>query len=97
MRKIEWSLKAEYDYLDNIDFLQHKWTINEVHNFIDKVEEVIGLLQKENVNFKPTDYKNTYQITITKQITLYYCINQNNDIELLRFFNNYQNPERLSL
>lgn len=97
MRKTEWSLKAEYDYLDKIDFLQHKWTINEVHNFIDKVEEVIGLLQKENVNFKPTDYKNTYQITITKQITLYYCINQNNDIELLRFFNNYQNPERLSL
>lgn len=94
---IKWSLKAEQDYWDNIDFLQHRWTIHEVYNFMDKVEEVISLLQKENVNFKPTNYKNTYQVPITKQITLYYHINQNNDIELLRFFNNYQNPDKLGL
>lgn len=97
MRKINWSEKAQLDYWDNIDFLQHKWTLNEVYNFMDEVERVIGLLQKDNLDFKPTNYKNTYQIPIAKQITLYYHINENNNIELLRFFNTYQNPDKLTL
>ncbi|POR30724.1 hypothetical protein BWK58_00025 [Flavobacterium columnare] len=97
MREILWSEPAKLDYWDNIDYLQREWTLAEVYTFMDKTTEVLELLAKENLNFKPTNYKDTFQVPIVKQITLYYYINQNNDIELLRFWNNYQNPSRLTL
>ena len=64
---------------------------------MDKTTEVLNLLVKENLNFKPPNYKNTFQVPVVKQITLFYYINPNNDIELLRFWKNYQNPSRLKL
>jgi len=97
MRTINWSQTAQNDYWENIDFLLHKWTENEAVHFIEEVEQVLNILKQGKVTFKPTDYRNTYQIIIVKQITLYYHINQNNEIELLRFFNNLQNPDKLNL
>ena len=97
MRVILWSELAKLDYWDNINYLQREWTVTEVHAFMDKTTEVLNLLVKENLNFKPTNYKNTFQVPVVKQITLFYYINPNNDIELLRFWNNYQNPSRLKL
>lgn len=97
MRTIHWSQTAQNDYWDNIDFLLSKWTETEAIYFINEVEQLLDILKQDNVTFKPTGYKNTYQITVVKQITLYYHINQNNEIELLRFFNNHQNPHKLSL
>ncbi|WP_298145089.1 type II toxin-antitoxin system RelE/ParE family toxin [Flavobacterium sp.] len=97
MRSILWSEPSKFDYWDNIDYLQREWTLTEVYAFIDKTNEVLDLLAKENLTFQPTNYKDTFQVPIIKQITLYYHINQNKDIELLRFWNNYQNPSKLRL
>jgi len=97
MRNIYWSQTAQEDYWQNIDFLLNKWTETEAAHFINEVENIIDILKQGKVTFKPTGYRNTYQIMVVKQITLYYHINQNNDIELLRFFNNYQNPDKLLL
>lgn len=85
------------DYEDTIDFLQRNWSLSEVRNFINETEEVINILKKENITFKSTNYKDTFQVPITKQITLYYRIDRNKDIELLRFFNNYQNPTKIGI
>lgn len=97
MRTILWSQTAQNDYWQNIDFLLNKWTETEAAHFINEVENTIDILRKGNISFKATGYKNTYQVVIAKQITLYYHMNENNDIELLRFFNNYQNPNSLKL
>jgi hypothetical protein len=84
------------DYWENIEYLEKEWTPTEVFNFMDKVDELTDLLVKENVIFKPTAYKNTYHVPVVKQITLYYRF-ENNNIELLRFWNNYQNPSKLKM
>lgn len=97
MRNIYWSQTAQEDYWQNIEFLLNKWTETEAAHFINEVENTIDILKQGKVTFKPTGYRNTYQIVVVKQITLYYHINQNNDIELLRFFNNYQDPNTLKL
>ncbi|MHC5354844.1 type II toxin-antitoxin system RelE/ParE family toxin [Myroides sp. LJL115] len=97
MRTILWSQTAQEDYWDNINFLLNKWTENEAVHFIKEVEQVLNILKEGKVTFKPTNYKGAYQITVVKQITLYYHLNLNNDIELLRFFNNLQNPDKLNL
>lgn len=97
MRTILWSKTAQDDYWANIDFLLNKWTQSEAVHFINEVEQVLTILKEGKVTFKTTGYKDTYQITVVKQITLYYHLNLNNDIELLRFFNNLQNPDKLNL
>ena len=96
MMTIHWSEPAKFDYWNNIEYLEREWTLKEVYDFMDKTDELIDLLEKGNVTFKPTDYKNTYQIPVVKQITLYYNV-INNKIELLRFWNNYQDLAKFSL
>lgn len=94
--QIFWSEPAKNDYWSNIEYLEKEWTLVEVYNFIDKTEALIGLLKKGNINFKPTAYLNTFQVPVVTQITLYYRIN-NNTIELLRFWSNYQDLNQLIL
>lgn len=97
MNSIVWSQTAQDDYWDNIDFLLRRWTKRESIRFINAVEKTIEILKQGQVTFKPTGYKNTYQITIVKQITLYYIFIEDNKIVLLRFFNTHQNIDKLSL
>jgi plasmid stabilization system protein ParE len=96
MFTILWSVKAKTDYWNNIDYLEQFWSLKEVYNFIDIVDELADLLSKGNVQFKPTNYKNTYQVVVIKQITIYYKV-ENSEITLLRFWNNYQDLENFSL
>jgi plasmid stabilization system protein ParE len=91
-----WSPQAKKDYWQNIDYLEVEWTFQEVVNFIDKVDNVINLLLKNNIEFISTNYKNVNKGVIAKQITLYYKINSNT-IELLRFWNTYQDLENFKL
>jgi plasmid stabilization system protein ParE len=91
-----WSEPAKTDYWSNIEYLEREWSLSEVYNFIDKVDELTALLSENNVTFKPTLYKNTFQVPVVKQITLYYKI-EDNTITLLRFWNNYQDLGRFTL
>ena len=97
MKTIYWSEIAQEDYWKNIDFLERNWTEKEAILFINKVEQILKILKQNQISFKPTNYQNTYQIVVVKQITLYYHLNQNNDIVLLRFFNNFQKPDSLKI
>lgn len=96
MMAIHWSEPAKFDYWNNIEYLEREWTLKEVYDFMDKTDELIDLLEKGNVTFKPTDYKNIYQVPVVKQIILYYNV-INDKIELLRFWNNYQDLAKFSL
>jgi hypothetical protein len=97
MAQIIWTERAKFDYWSNIDYLERQWTLKEVYAFLDKVAEIMEVLAKENITFKPTKYKNTFQVPVTKQITLFYSVLQNKDIQLLSFWNTYQNPQKLEL
>ena len=91
-----WSPQAKKDYWQNIDYLEAEWTFQEVVNFINKADNVINLILKNNIEFISINYKNVNKVVITKQITLYYRINSNT-IELLRFWNTYQDLENFKL
>jgi plasmid stabilization system protein ParE len=94
MLNIIWSDNAVEDVLENIDYLEKRWTKKEVDKFSEKIDAVLEQLSRGNLNFKPSGYKNTYEVPIVKQITLYYQI-QDNDILLIRFWNNYRDPNNL--
>ncbi|QSB27223.1 type II toxin-antitoxin system RelE/ParE family toxin [Flavobacterium sp. CLA17] len=80
MVKIIWTDIAKIDYWKNIEYLESDWTLQDVYNFIEKTDHLIELL--------------TYQVSVTKQITLYYKVSEDSKIELLRFWNTYQNPKK---
>ncbi|MFN3909179.1 MAG: type II toxin-antitoxin system RelE/ParE family toxin [Flavobacterium sp.] len=96
MIKVVWSDNAKHDYWQNIDFLEKNWTYKEIENFLEKVDAVITQLEKGTVVFKPTEKKYIYQIIVVKQITLFYRLT-NQEIILLRFWNNHQNPKKFKL
>ncbi|OYT15597.1 MAG: hypothetical protein B7C24_12275 [Bacteroidetes bacterium 4572_77] len=90
-------LYAKKTYWDNIDYLLEKWTEKKASKFINIVDEYLSVLEKNPQAFPKTDYKNTRSAVITPQITLYYKIAEEENIELLWFWNNYKNPESLEL
>ena len=96
MLNIIWSEDAVEDVLENIDYLEKRWTKKEVDIFSEEIDAVLEKLSKGNLTFKPSDYKNTYEVPIVKQITLYYQV-QGNDVFLVLFWNNYQDKSKLIL
>lgn len=93
---IEWSFQAQIDYWSNIEYLKEEWSEKEVFAFIDNVDYTIKLLERNNVFFSKTQYKNVFKIVVVKQISLYYSIDKST-ISLLRFWNNYQDLSEFKL
>ncbi|ALM49804.1 hypothetical protein AMR72_13360 [Flavobacterium psychrophilum] len=93
---IYWSSLAKADYWKNIEYLEKEWSPKEVISFIKEVEYNIQLLKGNNVFFVKTGYKDVYKIVVTKQVSLFYRITDDT-IELLRFWNNYQDLTKFKL
>lgn len=94
--EINWSPQAKKDFWNNIDYLEEEWTLEVVKAFIEKVNATLFLLENDNIQFTNTHYRNVYKVVITKQISLYYR-EHNNTIQLVRFWNTYQDPNTLKL
>ncbi|OOV29294.1 hypothetical protein BXU11_05085 [Flavobacterium sp. LM5] len=97
MIAILWTNRARNDYWQNISYLEEKWTLKEVYHFMDKVEAFLDLLANGNLAFKTTNYKFVYEVPVTKHVSLFYKVASDNSIELLRFWNSYQDPEKFTL
>jgi len=95
MRKVFWNKLAESDYYQIIDYLLLNWGETSAQNFIDRVEKIESLLESGKVDFEMTNRKNIKRCVLSKQVTLFYKTYRNNSVELLRFWNNYQNKENL--
>lgn len=97
MININWTNEAIKDFEQNIEFLENRFSENEVQKFIDKALNVIDIIAKNPKAFKTTKYKKVHCVPIVNQVNLFYRITTKNNVELLRFWNNYQNPEVLDL
>lgn len=91
-----WAPQAKKDFWNNIDYLETEWSERVALSFIEKVNTTIELLKNDNVLFIKTNYKSVYKIVITKHISLYYRI-ENTNLELLRFWNTFQDTEKFKL
>ena len=97
MANIIWSDIAKQDYWDNIDYLLDKWTEKEAVGFIESVDNALRLIRQNPKMFSKAGYKNIRSVVIVSQITLFYNILDKETIELIRFWNNLQDPKRLNL
>lgn len=94
MRRIIWSPKAQKEYSKIIDYLLIEWNLTEVQKFIEQVEEISSILEKGNVDFKKTRFKNIRVAVISKQISVYYRNHSKSKVEIIRIWDNRQNPSK---
>jgi plasmid stabilization system protein ParE len=97
MRRIIWNEFARHDFYQNIDYLLKEWSEKEAQVFIDKVFDVLYIIEKGNLEFQITNRKDIRRCVITKQITLFYQIKDDQHVELLRFWNNSMDTNKLIL
>lgn len=94
--KIEWSVNAVGDYEENADYLIAKWGIKEAEEFGEEVRIVLALIALNPEMFPQVNSKEYRKAVLRKQISLYYQVKEDT-IFLIRFWNSYQNPNKLDL
>jgi plasmid stabilization system protein ParE len=95
MKTFFWTDLALKDYHENIDYLLHEWSEKEAVKFIEDVENVLFSIKTGKLEFKESNYFNIRECVVCKQITLYYRHLSSKEIEILRFWNNSKNKQRL--
>lgn len=95
--KISWTPTAIKTYFSVLKYLEEVWTKSEIQNFIDEVEKLLDQITKNPEMFKASQKKkNIRKGFITKYNTLYYRVKpRKKELELLIFWDNRQDPEKL--
>jgi len=95
VKKIIWSPLSEDDFEKILNYLESEWDMNVVVKFIDLVDALLIQIAS-NPRQYPLIHKkyNIRKCVITKHNTLYYR-NRRRHIELLRIYDNRQDPENL--
>lgn len=94
--KVIWTDDALNDYHQNIEYLLAEWSEIVATDFIEDVNATLELIKLLPEMFPLSDYESVRKAVIRKQISLYY-LTEGEKIYLLRFWNNYKNPDSLKL
>jgi plasmid stabilization system protein ParE len=94
--EVIWSDEAIGDYQQNIDYLLREWSEQVAIEFVEDVEGVIELIKIHPELYPLTDYQAIRKAVISKQVTLFFKSNRR-EINLIRFWNSYQDPKKLKL
>ena len=94
-KKIIWSPSAESDLKSVLIYLDKKWSVLVVNQFINKVDSFVNLIAEEPKLFPIINKKhNVRKCVLTKQNTLYYRENKDS-IDIIRLFDTRQDPKKL--
>jgi plasmid stabilization system protein ParE len=96
--RVIWTTESLETLNSNLDYLLAEWNDDVALKFLDRVDEVISVI-KLTPEIYPLLNKNDQirRCVVVKQITLYFRVVSTEQIDLLTFWNNFQNPEFLKL
>jgi len=95
--EIFWTSEAKKSLSEIIYYLEKEWPVTIVTTFINRIDEVLDTISKNYSLYPKVDkQKNIYRCVVVTQVSLYYRIKAN-QIELITFWDNRQNPELLKL
>ena len=91
-----WTPTAELSYSQELEEINKKWTMTEIINFIDLVDDFVKKLESGIIEGKVSKKSNLRSFVISKQTTLYFdYFEDSKKIELLLFWNNHKDPKSL--
>lgn len=95
---IGWSPEAEASFSAIINYLKEEWSEKEIRNFVTKANTIIKRISHNPKIFIAFGEDEVRKAVITRQSSLFYLIdNQNDQITLLTFWDNRKNPGSLRL
>lgn len=97
-RRVNWTPESEKTFNQNLEYLANDWDNTIINDFLDRVEVVIEKI-KSNPRLYPEHRAETriHKCVIHERIVLYYKIVDEDRIDLLTFWNTYQNPDKLRM
>lgn len=94
-KPVVWSIAAEKDLEQILIYLNANWNVQVVNNFIYLVDKSIGQIVKHPNRYLVADETlNVRKCIVTKHNTLYFKEKEER-IEILRLYDNRQNPKKL--
>lgn len=87
--------RAKFDLSDIADYIQAKFSNKEVLKFFDLIDFTIEILKKNPEAGKQFQDSIFRQILVSRQTYLFYYLD-NDNIVIVTFFNNSQNPDKLN-
>jgi plasmid stabilization system protein ParE len=94
--KVTWSPRAIAAFKRTIEYLELEWTEKEVTNFVDAVDDKLELLMKQPRVGTLLGKPNYFKTQVHKRVTLVYHFKPlKKEIELITFWNHWQNPAKL--
>jgi len=95
--KILWTDFALKELEKTIKYLEKNWTEKELRNLAESIDEKLALISQNPNSFQGSDYKKDIRrVVILTYNTLYYRF-ENEQIEIISFFSNRQNPKKRKL
>jgi plasmid stabilization system protein ParE len=95
--KILWTDFALKELEDTIKYLEEYWTEKELQNLALNIEETLKLISQNPELFQGSEIKKDIRrAIILSHNTLYFRV-KNNQIEIISFFSNRQNPKKRKL
>lgn len=95
--KILWTDHALSELENTIAHLEKNWTERELRNFSHELDHTIELISKNPELFQVSrKKKNTRRAVVARFNNLYYRLNEDS-IEILSFFSNRQDPEKIKI
>jgi hypothetical protein len=82
----------------NLEYLAEEWNNPVINNFLDRVEELLEKIRSNHELYSihhPVD--KVYKCVVHKRLILYYKIVDVSRIDLLTFWNTYQDPDKLKV
>ena len=93
--KVVWSPDSNLEYAQILEYLLEKWDSKVAINFMDDTDKVVEELKQNPQMYPRLEVKPSLRKAfISKHTSLIYRV-ENQEIQLLHFWNNRQNPERL--
>lgn len=92
--EVVWTKRAERKFDNLLEYLLEEWGDRATKNFVRKVYHFLDLLSEfPSLGSLENKKKGIRGFTIVKQVNLFYTVKEN-QIILLNFFDNRQNPEK---
>jgi len=93
---ILWTDNALNELKKTIEYLETNFSNKELEKLSQKIESIVYLISQNPGLFSKSNKQGLYKVTILKFNTLYYRI-QGDQIEILSFFSNRQDPQKRKL
>lgn len=96
--KILWTDNALFELQETYDYVEANWSKRELKILSNEIEKTLFLISMNPKLFQNSKKKGVRRAIIKKHNTLYYRENkQNKTVEILSFFSNRQNPDKLKI